>query len=193
MKLIFIIQLVNACLQNIFWVHRLLLPLIILYNVKHSDLQQRSVRGVMTSRGVFPRYSQPYAKPALIIFVWSWFSFRDRVKSKSSNQSRSSGVQNNIQTNYSQISSQYFSITFTIKLTYNPIVAQLAEPLKVGLIIHTLLYQRGQHIPGVNIKHHQCSKCDSVLFGQLATHQSHNVIYLSIVLLQIGLKSLIQK
>lgn len=36
-----------------------------------------------------------------------------RVKSKSSNQSRSSCVQNNIRTNYSQKSSQYFSITFT--------------------------------------------------------------------------------
>ncbi len=68
----------------------------------------------------------------------------------------------------------------------------MAEPLKVGLIIHTLLYQRSQHVPAMNVKHHQRSKCYSVLFGQFSTHQSHNVIDLSIVQLKIALKSLKQ-
>lgn len=75
-------------------------------------------------------------------------------------------------------------------MTHDPVVAQLAEPLKVGLIINTLLDQRGQHVPSVNVKHHERSQRYPVLFRQLATHQGHDVIYLRIVLFQIGLQSL---
>lgn len=42
-------------------------------------------------------------------------------------------------------------------LTYLPVVAQLAKPLKVVLVTYSLLHQRGQHIPGMDVQHNKSS------------------------------------
>ena len=74
--------------------------------------------------------------------------------------------------------------------TYHPVVAQLAEPLKVIFIAYSLLHQRGQHVPRVDVQHHQGSEGHPVLLGQRAPYESHDVVNLSVVLLQVGVQGL---
>lgn len=50
-------------------------------------------------------------------------------------------------------------------LTYHPVVAQLAKPLKVILVTYPLLHQRSEHIPGMDVQHDKCSKGHPVLLG----------------------------
>lgn len=75
-------------------------------------------------------------------------------------------------------------------LTYHPVVAQLAQPLKVIFVTHAFLHQRGQNVAGVDVKHHQGSQGHPDLFGQFPPNQSHDVVDLPVVLLQVGLQGL---
>lgn len=70
--------------------------------------------------------------------------------------------------------------------TYRPVVAQLAKPLKVIFITYSLLHQHGQHIPGVDVQHDERPEGHTVLLGQLATHERHDVVDLPVVLVQVG-------
>ena len=69
--------------------------------------------------------------------------------------------------------------------TYHPVVAQLAEPLEVVLVADALLDECGQHVPGVDVQHHQGTQSHPVLLGQLPTHQRHDVVDLPVVNLKV--------
>lgn len=70
--------------------------------------------------------------------------------------------------------------------TYYPVIAKLAEPLEVVLVVHALFDKRGQDIARVHVQHHQRSQSHSVLFRQFPTHQSYYILNLSVVLIQIS-------
>lgn len=50
-------------------------------------------------------------------------------------------------------------------VTYHPVVAQLAKPLKVILVFYSLLHKCSEHIPAVHVQHDEGSEGHPVLLG----------------------------